>query len=511
MSDLLVAGAALLALLIVGSRLFKLPHTGDPTRERNCDLFISYSSKNAMLARPAADHLFSVGLKPWFAEYQILTERRLEWRDTVVAGLGLATRGVIFQSRAYAKSPECELELEELCRLPPDKLCVVVLEDVQLRHPLPDNVHRIHSTDAAAIATQVAQFFTGAALRPSVTVQGKEPRHIEACTGLPYSLDFGDWVVTSPPPKAFHEHGPEAFLTTPHGSMHLNILHGRLPPNDDAAVELDGSKSATDLYESLLAWSTGFINRHAQKATGVHVVNSTPDITDYAVSYVNDGVLRRKYSVVRRHPLTNHHVEFAFTFLIPRNPLGLTPFSLEMDRLVTSLRWPDTSPAGRADIRRRVGRLREGGRSDHADELEAFLATLDALSREQTEGTELALVRSSIQEARVVFLEYAWREELSWALANELDTRVRIQVTSLIGAAARAGGLTSVRTDDYGRRPAWLFDDMRLPVSLVSAGFDSDERRCWLCIGAITGAPLPAAVLHGLLTGFVQEYEHIRA
>lgn len=94
----------------------------------------------------------------------------------------------------------------------------------------------------------------------------------------------------------------------------------------------------------------------------------------------------------------------------------------------------------------------------------------------------LTLVRSGT-EGPFVTLAYQWQKELSYAQADNLDTRVRAYITCAIYDAAVAAGLKCQPGPPHGRRPSWLIAGCRGYTSLAGAGFDADEKVCWLQIG----------------------------
>lgn len=94
----------------------------------------------------------------------------------------------------------------------------------------------------------------------------------------------------------------------------------------------------------------------------------------------------------------------------------------------------------------------------------------------------LTLVRSGT-EGPFVTLTYQWQNELSYAQADNLDTRVRAYITCAIYDAAVAAGLKCKPGPPHGRRPSWLIAGRRGYTSLAGAGFDAGEKVCWLQIG----------------------------
>ena len=78
---------------------------------------------------------------------------------------------------------------------------------------------------------------------------------------------------------------------------------------------------------------------------------------------------------------------------------------------------------------------------------------------------------------------YQWHDELTHPQADNLDTRLRAYITCAIYDFAVAAGLGCLPGPLHGQRPSWQIAGHSGYTSLIGAGFDTDEKICWLQIG----------------------------
>lgn len=98
------------------------------------------------------------------------------------------------------------------------------------------------------------------------------------------------------------------------------------------------------------------------------------------------------------------------------------------------------------------------------------------------EKRELTLIHATA-EGPFVNLVYRWEGELSYDEADRLDTRARAYIACAIYDAARTDGLFCLPGPPHGQRPTWCVEGERMPISLVSAGFDVSDKTCFMQIG----------------------------
>jgi hypothetical protein len=82
--------------------------------EKRFDLFLSYKSEDAALARRLCEHLTASGWRVWFAEYAVLLKDRTTFQEAVAAGIRHSRLGLCLTNPRYALSPHCRWELELL-------------------------------------------------------------------------------------------------------------------------------------------------------------------------------------------------------------------------------------------------------------------------------------------------------------------------------------------------------------------------------------------------------------
>lgn len=125
---------------------------------------------------------------------------------------------------------------------------------------------------------------------------------------------------------------------------------------------------------------------------------------------------------------------------------------------------------------------------------------------------ELTLAETDVT-GPFVTLVYAWASELCDAEADRLDSRVRAFVACAIHDAAKAAGVASASGPAYGQRPSWILGESRMPVSVVDAGFDTDQKVCYVKVGPVmtAGGALDTHDPHAqrLLSGFQLRFSRI--
>ena len=112
-------------------------------------------------------------------------------------------------------------------------------------------------------------------------------------------------------------------------------------------------------------------------------------------------------------------------------------------------------------------------------------------------------------------LIYQWEELLPEEEANKLGLRTIAYLSCAIYDAARHAGLGCQPSPiPHGRRPAWLLEGERSPISLTVSDIDADDRRCQLTIGGVLIAlgkpPSDRARWEKLNAGFKALFGEIR-
>ncbi len=78
--------------------------------EKGNDLFISYKSHDAEIARNIAESLQCYGIKVWIAEYSILLTGRGEFQEMINRGIATSKKAICLSNARYADSPYCQIE-----------------------------------------------------------------------------------------------------------------------------------------------------------------------------------------------------------------------------------------------------------------------------------------------------------------------------------------------------------------------------------------------------------------
>ncbi|MBP8953179.1 MAG: hypothetical protein KBI47_12360 [Armatimonadetes bacterium] len=109
-------------------------------------------------------------------------------------------------------------------------------------------------------------------------------------------------------------------------------------------------------------------------------------------------------------------------------------------------------------------------------------------------------------------LVYRWAADLSYDEADRLDSRARAFIACAVYDAARAARLPCQPGPPHGRRPAWMFRGVRVPVSLIDAGFDTEQKTCYMCLGPSIMTLEPSGVAlyaQQLVKGFRARFSEI--
>ncbi len=81
------------------------------------DLFISYASEDADLARSLAARIIRAGLVPWFADYSILLDELDDFEAAIELGIQRSSHGILLVSSSYLGKEWPEQELEHITEI----------------------------------------------------------------------------------------------------------------------------------------------------------------------------------------------------------------------------------------------------------------------------------------------------------------------------------------------------------------------------------------------------------
>jgi len=124
-----------------------------------------------------------------------------------------------------------------------------------------------------------------------------------------------------------------------------------------------------------------------------------------------------------------------------------------------------------------------------------------------------SIIPVSKSPARIT-LVYQWDETLSDEDAKRLGLRAVAYIACAIYDAATNAGLNCQAFEiPHGRRPSWLIDGEKMPISLILSDIDISDRTCQMTIGTVAvaiGVP-PSGGTHWLklLAGFYVRFSNI--
>ena len=311
------------------------------------DVFISYKSKNVDTARSIADRLISSGLNVWFAEYQILLVKRHRFQEAIDHGIRKSKYGIALTNDDYANSDYCGLEIKQLLRhCGPGRIFEIMIPEepltLQKYAQLHTAMRHLYTGDLdktlqfiaektrwrilpgwESIADPVAKTFTG------------------DCLGKPYHIDVSGWKMLE---RSFYGGGPCYVRQVEGNEIYWNLQYGEefSPQVYEARFTL-AQQNDRILYNTLLDYANHYFKdlMTGWQVSGIHLfflMNSS----HFAVTYTNQKIWKRRYSIILVHPQTGKAAEFLFTFEFEGNFKRYCWLTRIMDDLVKSLNWGDS-------------------------------------------------------------------------------------------------------------------------------------------------------------------------
>ena len=306
------------------------------------DLFVSYKSQDAAVAREVVDRLIASGLSVWFAEYEVLLLRD-RFREAILRGIGRSPVALAITNDRYAASVHCRMEMEELLqRLGPSQV-------MEARLPPEDETHRtfpelagsrqVESSSVDDILDFVRRE-TGWGIGPAPTTEGSRPRTVEGrAFGGTYVLDSSGWEVDERGGERLEGEtirGPVFHLAEGEHRLVGNIYSG-----PEVAPEARREGRTTDdraMYDALIPYVRKHVGTLDAGVRGVHLLFHG-GFSQMLVTYRLAGYWTRKYSVILERPGKAHPTEFVFTFGFFGPFREYCRHAHLMDRMVKTLRW----------------------------------------------------------------------------------------------------------------------------------------------------------------------------
>ena len=311
-------------------------------------LFVSYKSQDAEVARGVADHLIASGIHVWFAEYEILLVGRERFEEAIAEGIRGSSYGLALTNNRYVGSRYCRSELRQLldCCGPDRVLEVRIPEEDEPHRVFPElgrSPHRVAEDVETIVSFIGAQ--TGWKLRPVEEIERSGPQLVRGkCMGLPYYLDARGWDVVEVGGEMLPDGSVKGPVLRRDGrrAVLVNLYAG--PEMSEAARRQDRTADDREVYNELLDHLPSHLGRLGAKARGVHLLLHS-GLSQMAVTYRMLGYWTRKISIILRHPETSQPGEFVFTFGF-KGPFREYCYRAHlMDELALSLNW------GRKEVR----------------------------------------------------------------------------------------------------------------------------------------------------------------
>lgn len=310
------------------------------------DIFISYKSEDVALARAVADHFLSLGVRVWFAEYQVLLQNYSRFQKAIDYGLRNSGAAILFTNNRYINSPYCRHEVEQLLkRLPPEKIFEIMIpyEDQPHSHyrSLADSPG-YEGDDLAGILAFLYRSLGLAGTPAFAKIPSRMPQLYESvCLGRTFSLDISAWEIQ------------ERGQVDQYGNIGRLALHYRAP-QDQFVLNVNlfcgrehsyqGQRTAQtrddrQMYQALFETAQKHIRDLHLKLRGLHLY-AHAGLSQMALTYlIAYSYWTRKYSIIIPHKVSGENAEFVFTFgYLGRFHDYLKAVPL-MDHLVSSLNW----------------------------------------------------------------------------------------------------------------------------------------------------------------------------
>jgi hypothetical protein len=321
------------------------------------DVFISYKSEDVALARRVADALTAAGSRVWFAEYQVLLQRRERFQVAILRGIFKARYGLALTNDRWAESPHCDVEIRALLTAhDPERI-------LELRVPAEELPHRRHPALAASPflesrdVEQVVRFVAGATgLRvagpAAIAAAARGARYTATAAGRPCSLVIDGWTL--------HERGHAVdgslngqtfrFDGLEEGTLFVNVVSG--PEVTREGQRIDQGIDDRRMFDALVQWAPRHVSRVEGRVRGVHLLFhsglSQMGLTYWARPRVVDGPAGRtrvggywvrKISLVIPNAAMRRSAEFVFTFAFRGTFADYCRYAHVMDAFALSLEW----------------------------------------------------------------------------------------------------------------------------------------------------------------------------
>ena len=308
----------------------------------NYDVFVSYKSHDAVVAREIVDRLIGSGISVWFAEYEVLLDRE-RFQEMYLAGIRNSRLGLAITNDRYVGSKYCREEMEELLeRLGPSRV-------IEARLPPEDETHRTFPRLSESRQVEptsvddVVDFIrreTGFEIRQPASIDVSRPEPLGGRSfGGNYVLDAAGWSVDDRGGERLEDltmQGPAFHLVGGEYRLVGNIFTG---PEVAPEARREGRTSDDrEMYEALLPHVRKHVGTLGADVRGVHLL-FYGGFSQMLVTYRLAGYWARKYSVILESPGQDFPTEFVFTFGFFGPFREYCRHAHLLDRMVRTLQW----------------------------------------------------------------------------------------------------------------------------------------------------------------------------
>lgn len=320
------------------------------------DIFISYKSEDVAFARRIADALTAAGWRVWFAEYQVLLQRRDRFQLAILQGIFGGRFGLAITNDRWAGSEHCQLEMTTLLKaLGPEQILELRRPKQNLphlRHPALGGCRAIETDDVEAVLEFVQQA-TGVPVPRSgpISPPSGGHRYQARCGGRPCSLLMEGWTLQNPGEAADGSLNGQTFLFgSGAGRIFVNVHSG---PEESREGQRTGQAiDDRQMFDALVAWAPTHVDRVEARVRGVHLLFHS-GLSQMALTYwvrprTVDGpggrtrvgdYWSRKVSIIIPNPVTGETAEFVFTFGFTGTFADYCRHAHLMDAFALSLEW----------------------------------------------------------------------------------------------------------------------------------------------------------------------------
>jgi len=379
------------------------------------DCFVSYKSKNVDVARLIADRLIASGRKVCFAEYQVLMTDRHRFQEAIDRGIRECQYGLALTNNDYANSVYCEAEMVQLLRFcGPKKVIEIMLPSEPMtrrKYPqLEESPAHVFTGDVDDALRFVGQTL-GWKIAPRIKIAPESTKAFfeGQCLGGAYTIDVAGWELLD---KSFHGGGPCYVRKVDGFDVFWNLQFDEEidPRVYEARLGID-QQDERALYDSICAYAHHYFSdlKPGSRVTGAHLLYFKGH-SQFAVTYYDGRLWKRRYSLMLLHPETHRAAEFLLTFQFPGAFQQYCRCVELMDALVMTLRWGESQERPKKDVRE-IPTVRP---SERDDRLHRIIEDQPMANKLYQEGLSLAK-RGQLKDAIA-----AWEKVLEYTTLVEL-------------------------------------------------------------------------------------------